>query len=106
MLDITKIYFFIFGAITMAAAVQGAVKGSMISLAVGGTLAAMILAGGFLLGTKTNPALILALIGAIGIAGKFIPDFFKRGHAIWPAGTLAALSVISILLTIAAFSKK
>jgi len=106
MLDITKIYFFIFGAITLGGAIQGAMKGSMISLGAGGALAALILAGGFLIATKTNLALILALVGAIGVAGKFIPDFLKKGHALWPAGTLATLSVVSIVLTILAFAKK
>lgn len=106
MLDLTKTYYFIFGAITVAAAIQGAMAGSMISLVAGGVLGGLILAGGFLLAAKTQLALILALVGAIGVAGKFIPDFFKKGHAIWPAGTLGLLSLISIGLTIAAFAKK
>jgi hypothetical protein len=106
MLDLTRTYYFIFGVITLGGAIQGAIKGSMISLGAGGALAALILAGAFLITTKTNLALILALVGAIGVAGKFIPDFIKKGPAIWPAGTLAALSVISIVLTILAFVKK
>ena len=98
-----QIFYFVFGAITIAAGVQGMLAGSKVSLIAAGILGGLILAGGFLLPTNTTVALILALIGSVGIAGKFIPTFLKKGRAIWPAGTLAILSVISIAITISAF---
>lgn len=98
-----KPYLFIFGAIVIAAGIQGMLAGSMISLIAAGILGGLILAGGFMLGTKTTVALILALIGSVGVAGKFLPTFLKssnKGAAIWPAGVLAILSVIGIVLTV------
>ena len=103
--DFTRIYYFLFGLITLGAAIQGLLAGSVISLVAGGILCALILAGGFLLPANATLALILALIGSLGIAGRFVPAYFKS-HALWPAGTLALLSVISVVLTVLAFVKK
>ncbi|MDB6173887.1 MAG: Transrane protein [Chthoniobacteraceae bacterium] len=101
-----QIFFYVFGAVTIAAAVQGAVAGSIISLIAGGILGALVLAGGYLLPTQPTTALILALVGSIGIAGKFVPTYLKKGRAIWPAGILALLSVIGIIVAIVGFVQK
>jgi hypothetical protein len=104
-----KTYFFIFGVIILAAGVQGLLAGSVVSIIAAGILGALVIIGGALLGTKTTLALVLALVGALGIAGKFLPAFLKapdKGAVIWPAGILAILAVISILLTIGAFIRR
>jgi uncharacterized membrane protein (UPF0136 family) len=103
--DFTRIYYFVFGLITLGAAIQGLMAGSMISLVAGGICGVLILAGGFLLPGNASLALILALIGSLGIAGRFVPTYFKS-HTLWPAATLALLSVVSIVLTVLAFVKK
>jgi hypothetical protein len=99
-----KNYLLVFAIIVIAAAIQGAVAGSMISLVAGGVLGGLILAGALMLGANQTLALILALVGALGIAGRFIPAFFKKGHAIWPAGILgllAAIALVCIIVTLA-----
>jgi len=104
-----KIYFFIFGAIILGAGIQGAMAGSMISLIAAAVLGGLVLAGGYLLGSNPTLALVFALIGALGIAGKFLPAFLKapdKAAVIWPAGILATLAVVSIALTIAAFVRR
>jgi len=104
-----KTYLFIFGAVILAAGIQGAIAGSAISLIAAGVLGGLVLAGGYFLGTKTTLALVLALIGAFGIAGRFLPNFLKapdKAAAIWPAGILATLAVISLVLTIMAFVRR
>jgi len=104
-----KNYLLVFGAVILAAGVQGLLAGSVISIVAAGVLGGLVLAGAFMLGTKTTLALILALIGALGIAGKFLPAFLKapdKAAAIWPAGVLAILAVISLVLTVQALLKK
>jgi uncharacterized membrane protein (UPF0136 family) len=101
-----KTYLIVFALIVIAGAIQGFVAGSMASLIAGGALGALILAGALLLGANPTLGLILALVGSLGVAGKFIPDFFKKGNAIWPAGTLALLATISLIWLIVTFVRR
>lgn len=101
-----KPYLIVFAVIVLAAAIQGAVAGSMISLVAGGILGGLVLAGALMLGANPTVALILALIGSLGIAGRFVPAFFKKGHAIWPAGTLGVLALISLVWIIVTFARR
>jgi len=101
-----KPYLIVFAVIVLAAAIQGAVAGSMISLIAGGILGGLVLAGALMLGMNPTVALILALIGSLGIAGRFVPAFFKKGDAIWPAGTLGLLAVISLVWIIVTFARR
>jgi hypothetical protein len=87
-------YYFIFGAIIIAAGFQGFLKGSKASL--GG----LVIAGTILGGTIGS---ILALVGSLGIAGKFLPAFLKakdKGAALWPAGVLGIMAVVALVMII------
>ena len=98
-----KIYLIAFGAIVIAGGVQGFLKGSKASLIAGGILGALVLAGAFLHASNPKLSLILALVGSLGVAGKFVPGFLKapdKVAALWPAGTLAVLSVIALVLVV------
>jgi hypothetical protein len=84
-----KNYLLVFGAVILAAGVQGLLAGSVISIIAAGVLGGLVLAGAFMLGTKDDPRAHLALVGALGIAGRFLPAFLKapdKAAAIWPAG--------------------
>lgn len=103
-----KTYLFVFGIVVVAAGVQGFLKGSKASLIAAGALGALILIGAYLLGEKPTVGFILALVGALGIAGRFIPAFLKasdKAAAIWPAGVMAILSVIALVLIAKAWLK-
>ena len=100
-----QIFYYVFGAITLAAAVQGYLAGSPISLIAGGILGLLILAGAFLFPSNLTLALILVLVGSVGIAGRFVPGFFKT-QTLWPSGVLALLSVVGIVLALTAFVRK
>ncbi len=93
-------YLFVFGIIIIAAGIQGFLKGSKASLIAAGILGALVLAGSQM-GSRLG--LILALVGSLGIAGKFVPAFLKapdKTKAIWPAGILGAMAIVAIVLII------
>jgi hypothetical protein len=101
-----QIYFYLFGAITLAGAVQGFLAGSKVSLIAGGVLAALVLAGSYLSANQPVLGNALVLLGAVGVAGKFVPAFFKKGYAIWPAGVLGFLGVAAVVLAVLALVRK
>ena len=95
-------YLFVFGVIIIAAGIQGFLKGSKASLIAAGILGALVLVGSQLAGTV---GAILALVGSLGIAGKFVPAFFKapdKAKAIWPAGILGAMAIAAIVVIVRA----
>ncbi len=98
-----KAYFIAFGAIVIAGGVQGFLKGSKASLIAGGILGALVLAGAFLMESNPKLGMVLALVGSLGIAGKFVPGFLKaadKAAALWPAGILALLSIVALVMTV------
>ncbi len=101
-----QIYFYLFGAITLAGAVQGFLAGSKASLIAGGVLAALVLVGSYLSSTQPVLGNVLVLLGSLGVAGKFVPAFFKKGYAVWPAGTLGLLGVVALVLAVLGLVRK
>lgn len=102
-----KTYLLIFGAIILAGGFQGFLKGSKASLIASAILGGLVIAGALLLGSSTTLALILALVGSLGIAGKFVPGYMKAGDkvaALWPAGVLGALSVVALVMVVRALT--
>ncbi len=94
-------YLLIFGAIILAAGFQGFLAGSKASLIAAGILGALVIAGALFQGGVTTSAHVMALVGSLGIAGKFVPGFLKapnKGAAIWPAGVLAIMSIVALVL--------
>ena len=106
MIDQTKIYLFVFGALTIAGGVMGYVKASsMPSLIAGGISGILLLIAGALIPSKPQAGLILGLVISIALAGRFVPAFLKT-HNFMPAGMMSILSVIGILMTILALVRK
>ena len=102
-----KNYLLIFGIIIVAAGFQGFLKGSKASLTAASILGGMVIAGSLLLLSSTTLALVLALVGSLGIAGKFLPGFLKapdKGKALWPAGVLGVLSVVALVMVVRALT--
>jgi uncharacterized membrane protein (UPF0136 family) len=95
-------YLLVFGIVIIAAGIQGFLKGSKASLIAAGILGALVLIGSQGFGTL---GIVLALVGSLGIAGKFVPAFLKapdKVKAIWPAGILGAMAIVAIALIIRA----
>ena len=106
MIGPAKIYFIIFGLLTIAGGVMGYVKaGSTASIIAGSISGVLLLLAAFLLPQQFAVALILAALVSIALAGRFLPAFLKTGKMM-PAGMMAILSVIGIVMAILAWIKK
>jgi uncharacterized membrane protein (UPF0136 family) len=106
MLGPAKIYFIIFGLLTIVGGVIGYVKaGSTASIIAGSISGIALIVAAFLL--PGNLVLGLAIAGLVSIllAGRFIPIFMKTGQ-VMPAGLMSLLSVIGVILAIVAWIKK
>ncbi|MEA3209271.1 MAG: Transrane protein [Chthoniobacter sp.] len=107
MLDLTRIFYFLFGLITLGGGIQAFMHvGSKASLIAGGLSGLLLLVAGWLLQTgKTMPGLILGLVITLALAGRFLPKFFKDGGW-WPAGVEGWLGAVGLVLSVLALVKK
>jgi uncharacterized membrane protein (UPF0136 family) len=106
MLGPAKIYFIIFGLLTIVGGVIGFVKaGSTASIIAGSISGIALIVAAYLL--PGNLVLGLAIAGLVSIllAGRFIPAYLKTGQ-VMPAGLMSLLSVIGLILAIVAWIKK
>lgn len=106
MIGPAKFYFIVFALLTIAGGIMGYVsKGSMASIIAGSISGILLLVAAFIL--PTHAALGLALAGIISLllAGRFVPAFIKTG-SLMPAGMMSFLSVIGLIMALAAWLKK
>lgn len=102
----TKIYFIVFGVLTIAGGIIGYVKANSVPSIVAGSITGILLvAAAFLLSDHQVAGLALGLIVSILLAGQFIPKFIRTGKAM-PAGMMSILSVVGIVMAILAWMKK
>ena len=100
MIGITKDFLFVFGVLTIVGGVIGFVKAkSRASLIAGGISGVLLLVAGSLIGLHTLAGLILGLVVSLLLAGRFGPAFAKTKKPM-PAGMMAVLSIIGLVLTI------
>lgn len=101
-----KIYFIVFGALTIAGGVIGYVKaGSVPSIVAGSICGILLLVAAFLLPDHQVAGLAVGFITSLLLAGQFIPKFIRTG-TIMPAGMMSILSVIGVIMVIVAWVKK
>jgi uncharacterized membrane protein (UPF0136 family) len=106
MIGPAKIYFIIFGLLTIVGGVIGYVRaGSTASIMAGTISGVALVVAAYLLPGDCALGLIIAGVVSIALAGKFIPDFMKTGK-VMPAGLMAILSVIGLITAIVAWIKK
>ena len=106
MIGAAKIYFIIFGVLTIVGGIIGyASKGSVPSIIAGTIAGLLLLVGAFLLPNHLIAGLAIDLIVSLLLAGQFLPKFIQTGKAM-PAGMMSILSVIGIVMAIAAWIKK
>ncbi|HVF71180.1 MAG TPA: TMEM14 family protein [Chthoniobacterales bacterium] len=106
MIGPAKIYFMIFGLLTIAGGVMGYVKaGSTASIVAGAISGIALIVAAYLLPGNVVLGLAIAALVSLLLAGRFIPAFMKTGN-VMPAGLMSALSVIGVILAIVAWIKK
>ena len=106
MLALTKIYFLIFGLLTIAGGVMGYVKaGSTASIIAGSIGGVLLLVAAFLLPNQLVPALTIGVVVSLLLAGRFVPAFF-RSNKLMPDGIMALLSLLAIVFAIVAWMRK
>lgn len=106
MIDTARLFYYVFGLITLVGGVQGFLAGSRASLIAGGIFGLLLLVAGWLVQTgKTMPGLILGLVITLALAGRFLPIFLKKGGW-WPAGVEGILGAVGVVLTVMALLKR
>src|SRR5947209_5607262 len=97
-MEAAKIYFIVFGALTIAGGIVGYVKaGSAASIIAGSITGVLLLVAAFLLPEHRTIGLATALIVSFLLAAQFVPKFLRTGR-VMPAGMMSILSVIGITL--------
>jgi len=105
-MEAAKIYFIVFGVLTIVGGVIGYVKaGSVASIIAGSITGVLLLVGAFLLPEHRAVGLATVFIISLLLAAQFIPKFLRTGR-IMPAGMMSILSAIGIIAAIIAWIKK
>ena len=107
MLSLVRTYLLVFGVLSIAGGVLGFLKAkSRASLIAGGLAGALLLVAGYLVFASASLAgPILGLVVCVGLAGRFVPAFLKTRKPM-PAGMMAALSVVGVVLLVVALVQK
>lgn len=106
MIAFAKIYYLVFGLLTLMGGIMGYVKASSwISLIAGVITGALLLYAAYLLPGRPQPAFITALIVSVALAGQFLPKFIET-KAPFPAGVMTLLSLGGLAVTLLAWYAK
>jgi uncharacterized membrane protein (UPF0136 family) len=101
-MEAAKIYFIVFGVLTIAGGVVGYVRaGSVASIIAGSITGVLLLVAAFLRAIGLATAFIISLL----LAAQFVPKFIRTGR-VMPAGMMSILSVIGVIAAIVAWVKK
>ena len=105
-MEATKVYFIIFGALTIIGGIIGYVKaGSVPSIVAGAITGVLLLIAASLLPTHRNAGLATAFVVSFLLAAQFVPKLIRTGKMM-PAGMMSILSLIGIVVAIVAWLKK
>src|SRR5438093_10438948 len=105
-MEAAKIYFIVFGALTIVGGIVGYIKaGSVASIIAGSITGVLLLVAAFLLPEHHTIGLATALVVSLLLAAQFVPKFLRTGR-VMPAGMMSILSVIGIVAVIIAWVKK
>lgn len=105
MIDLAKIYYFIFGVLTIAGGVIGFTKGSQVSLVAGGISGVLLLLAGYLTGSaRVQAGLILGLVVSLALTANFVRGLMA-GKTM-PALPMVVLGTIGVIVSAAALLRK
>ncbi len=104
MLDAARMYFYLFGVLAIGGGSLGFLKArSMASLIAGGVSGFLLLLSAFWMGPMRTLGVGLALVLSVALAARFVPSYGKT-RKLMPAGLMAALSVIGVVMALLAWS--
>src|SRR5438105_15759531 len=96
-MEAAKIYFIVFGVLTILGGIVGYVKaGSVASIIAGSITGVLLLVAAFVLPEHHMVGLATALIVSLLLAAQFIPKLFRAARVL-PAGLMSLLSVMGII---------
>src|SRR5438309_4899720 len=105
-MEAAKIYFIVFGVLTILGGIVGYVKaGSAASIIAGSITGVLLLVAAFIMPEHRVAGLANALIVSLLLAAYFMRPYLTTG-ALMPAGTMSVLSVIGIIAAIVAWVKR
>jgi uncharacterized membrane protein (UPF0136 family) len=105
-MEAAKIYFIVFGVLTILGGIVGYVKaGSVASIIAGSITGVLLLVAAFVLPEHRMVGLATALIVSLLLAAQFIPKLLQTGR-VMPAGIMSVLSAIGVIVVIVAWVKK
>lgn len=106
MLDAARIYFLVFAVVTIAGGIIGYVKaGSVISVVAGLITGILLGVAGYILPLHRELGLALGFFTSLLLAAQFIPRVFRTRRLV-PGGIMSILSVIGIVIAVAAWMGK
>lgn len=106
MIGFARAYFFIFGFLTIVGGIMGYVKAQSVISAVAGTITGVLLiVAACIMPEHIAAALWIGGVISLLLAAQFAPKFFRTGK-LMPAGLMAALSVIGLIVAIVAALRK
>ena len=95
----TKVYFLLFGVITMAGGIIGYVKAqSFPSLVAGGLAGLMLIVGALMIPYTWKLGLVIDLLLSLALLGRFLPSLLRRKYN--PAAYLVPLALIGSVVGI------
>src|SRR5262245_46358802 len=105
-MEAAKIYFIVFGLLTIAGGIVGYLKaGSVASIIAGAITGVLLLVAAFLLPDHRVAGLATVLIVSLLLAAQFVPKFVRTGR-VMPAGVMSVLSVIGFIAAIVVWVRK
>jgi len=99
----TRWVYFAYAALLIVGGIAGYVeKKSVISLVAGVACGGLTLAAALLLASRPRPALVMGIVAALLVGGSMGARFAKNPK-LFPGGVTLAASVVSLLVSVAAF---
>ena len=105
-MDASRLYFFVFGALTIIGGIIGYVKaGSVPSIIAGVITGLLLIIAAAILPEHRAAGLATAFIVSLLLAAQFVPKLIRTGK-VMPAGMMSILSVVGLVVAIVAWLKK
>jgi len=106
MLNIARIFFFVYAAFTALGGLMGFIKANSKPSLIAGLISGLLLAlSGWLIPTKTTAGCVMGVVVSLLLLGKFLPAYLKKGQAM-PAIPMIILSAAGIAFAIAGLVRR